>query len=564
MSGAFSSPEMRCRICGYRTAAARLGTRCPTDGSILIMGRDLDARPDDPMLGRLVGGKFPVVGILGEGGFGAVYRAIQEPVGRQVALKVIRGGDTVDPEMRARFFREAKIVAALSHPSVVTLHDYGEEDDGLLYIAFELVAGRSLSEIIRSDGPMQPGRVVNLVCQVLSALTEAHNLGLLHRDLKPDNLMVVQGSLGEEKIRLLDFGLSKKFNSESKDSVATRQGIIMGTPRYMSPEQASGHSVDGRSDLYSMGVLVYEMLSGRPPFTHVSPLDLLMAHIGEPTPPLAASLNLPPRLVQAVMKVLSKRADARQQTAAEFARDLQLSVAEPSGGFAATATGSAASMPVLTASSIGLRPARPDDETAEHSVLQEPLPVARAQLTPIATTPLAPPAEPLAQDFGSITAETRAAQQRTFDADADAQARRLAPPVPVAQRKSPAPFILACAGLVIASGVGVFLLVSGDSTPKAPVEPERMAVVVGVNPTAVEPQPPSEPGTAPTPPWERAIEMGKQGRNEEAAAQLIYLMRSSKTPWQVYERAKNDVRLAGALGTPQLKAAMTEFPPRSP
>ncbi len=504
MSGAFPSPEMRCRVCGHLVAAARLGTRCPNDGAVLVLSRDLDARPDDQLLGRVIGGKFPIVGMLGEGGFGAVYRAVQEPVGRQVALKVIRGGDAADPEIRARFFREAKVVASLSHPAVVTLHDYGEEPDGLLYIAFELVAGRPLSEIVRSGGPMQPARAVSLVTQILSALTEAHNLGLLHRDLKPDNLMVTQGSLGEEKVRLLDFGLSKRFAAaENGDSVATRQGIIMGTPRYMSPEQASGQSVDGRSDLYAMGVLLYELLSGRPPFVHTSPLDLLMAHIGEPVPPLSASLNLPPALTQVVMKSLGKRPDQRFQTAADFSRELRAAVGEPSGGFASPLVSqSAPAMAAVTASSAGLKSARPDEETVEHQAVTDPVPaVAPPAVAPATTAPTG--------DFGTAAPEIA---QRSLSANAVGHR-----PEPSAVTKPPRamlPVLLAAAAIGVAGAVGLWLALGGSKpeVPPAALEPERRSVVVGGPPTQpAEPSLAAEPATAP-PPAVGAGHRVRQGR----------------------------------------------------
>lgn len=530
---------------------------------MLVLARDLEAKPDDALLGRVIGGKFPVVGLLGEGGFGAVYRAVQEPVGRQVALKVIRGGDALDPDIRARFFREAKVVASLSHPAVVTLHDYGEEGDGLIYIAFELVAGRPLSELIRAEAPFAPPRAVGLVCQVLSALTEAHGLGLLHRDLKPDNLMVVSGSLGEEKVRLLDFGLSKRFAAEDgKNSIATRQGIIMGTPRYMSPEQASGQAVDGRSDLYSMAVLLYEMLSGRPPFVHVSPLDLLMAHIGEAVPALPASLNLPPALVQAVMRALSKRTDQRPQTAAEFARELQASVAEPSGGFAAaSAPGSPVAsghgMPAIAASASGSQPARPQDVTVEHSAVTDPAGPAPAPATGSvpATTP--------AIDFGTTVPEPVA---RTLEVSA-----RGHEPEPGAPKKKAA-FPLIIVGLAVGAAVGglLYLALGRSEPPPAPatLEPERQLVVVGGSGTSAPTSttltatPPPEPGTLPPSPWERAIEFGKAGQHSEAAAQLIYLLRSSKDPWGVVERSKNDVRLAGALKLQPLVDAIAALPPK--
>jgi serine/threonine-protein kinase len=511
---------------------------------VLVLEADLNRKPDDALMGTVVGGKFPVVGLLGEGGFGAVYRAVQDPVGRQVALKVMRAGEAADPETRARFFREARVVASLSHPAIVMLHDYGEQADGLIYIAFELVAGRPLSGVIRDDAPMAPSRAVHLLVQVLGALSEAHTAGLLHRDMKPDNLMVVQGTLGEEKLRLLDFGLSKRFNADTgTDSLATRQGIIMGTPRYMSPEQASGRSIDGRSDLYACGVLLYEMLSGRPPFTQTSPLDLLMAHIGEAVPPLPASLGLPPALVSVVMKALTKSPDARWQTAAELASALQAAVSGEAVAPAPAARASATSDDAFPAPNIASLPTL---ESAPVAVL-----AAQAGLAPLREPSMV--AQAPNPKFGEPSTPVSAPSLGTVRPPEEAP--------PMNARRGPPIVLIAVAAVLLLGGLGWLLF--GGSAPEAPapsasdLSPVRQVVSVGggasvAPPSAVE----AAPGTRPIQPWERALAFAEKGKIDEAAAQLHYLMRGSKNPREVYERAKADARLAAVVMHPIVQSAL--------
>ncbi|MCA9527748.1 MAG: serine/threonine protein kinase, partial [Myxococcales bacterium] len=268
-----------CRICGQGWTGAAPGDRCPTgDGGVLIAQAVHEKFFSDSFIGRAVAGKYVIIGKLGEGGFGSVYRAIQEPVGRTVAVKVIASGEANDEELRGRFFREARVVSKLSNRATVTLHDYGEDDDGTLFMVFEFIAGRLLADLI-AEGPMAPARVVGLVQQVLGACAEAHELGLVHRDLKPGNIMVSEGALGTEEVKVLDFGIAKVQNPDGMDDVRTREGVVLGTPRYMSPEQSQDARLDGRSDLYAMGIILYEMLVGRPPFEGDVPFDILLAHI---------------------------------------------------------------------------------------------------------------------------------------------------------------------------------------------------------------------------------------------------------------------------------------------
>ena len=320
------SPTLTCKHCGHTAVGLALGTRCPTDASVLLAPEVLSEHPDDTLLGRVVGGKFAIVDVLGVGGFGAVYRAIQSPVGRHVAVKIIHPQNDTQGHLRTRFFREAKVVSRLSDSATVTLYDYGEGSDGQLYMVFELIEGRPLGAVLRG-GRLSPDRVPPLLIQILGALAEAHRIGCVHRDLKPGNIMIARGTLGDETAKVLDFGIAKVGRGETPDpslelSMETREGVVLGTPKFMSPEQARGQEVDSRSDLYSLGCVAYAMLAGRPPFDGGSAVDILMAHVGLAPTPFAPALGVPPALEAIVLRALAKDPAARFQTAEDMARAL--------------------------------------------------------------------------------------------------------------------------------------------------------------------------------------------------------------------------------------------------
>jgi serine/threonine-protein kinase len=286
---------------------------------------------EDPLIGQIIGGRYKVVGVLGEGGMGRVYHAEQQ-LGtsvRKVAVKTLLSQYGKDPLTVARFMREVGTVSELEHPNTIKVYDFGQTDSGDFYIAMELLQGQSLDELIAGGHPLQPERVDRIVGQVCGSLQEAHDKGIVHRDLKPANIFLTTRAGEEDVVKVLDFGIAKK--ADSKDSKAeqklTQQGTILGTPPYMSPEQFTGKELDPRSDIYSLGVVVYEMLTGRLPFDADTPWQWMTAHMtAQPFPfeTIPAAMNVPPRMRQAVLRALSKEKEQRPSTAREFFEELTL------------------------------------------------------------------------------------------------------------------------------------------------------------------------------------------------------------------------------------------------
>jgi len=289
------------------------------------------AFPEDPMIGRVLGGKFLVQRLLGSGGMGAVYVGVQHPVGREVAVKVIppasggRTGAAADLEMR--FLREARALATLDHAGIVTLHDSGVERDGTLYLVMEFLRGETLKERIVRRGAMPVPVALATMQQILSAVAHAHTRGLIHRDLKPENMILAHGGRGgTERVKVLDFGIAKiQAESGNADLGQTRAGIVLGTPRYMAPEQLHSAPVTAATDVYALGVLLFEMLAGHPPFDASSTFVLLSMHARDPVPPLPA--HVPEAVWHVVARAMAKEPVHRFADAAEMARHLEPLVA---------------------------------------------------------------------------------------------------------------------------------------------------------------------------------------------------------------------------------------------
>jgi len=280
---------------------------------------------EDPLLGRTVVGKFRLQSLLGEGAMGRVYVAEHLSLSQQIAVKVLHPHLTGDESLARRFHREAKSAFTLNHPNSITIYDFGQDEDGLLYIAMELLEGRSLHDVLAEQGPMELDRVVRILSQVCLALDEAHHKGIVHRDLKPENVMV-QDRRGEpDFVKVCDFGIAK-VQDASGESAITMAGMVCGTPEYMSPEQARGDPLDGRSDLYSLGVILYQMVTERLPFTAETALGCVTKHLTEEPPSprsVRPDLDIPPVLDAFILRCLDKDPAARPATAGEFRQELE-------------------------------------------------------------------------------------------------------------------------------------------------------------------------------------------------------------------------------------------------
>ncbi len=275
-----AASEAYCSLCEGSFPAGT--TACPNDGTRLVQFADQHVR----LLGKLIDGRFEVLSKLGQGGMGDVYLARQKSVGREVAIKVIKAELSADRVASKRFLREAKLLSRVSHPNVVVVHDMGQDGDGTLYLVMELVTGRTLAELLRDDPQMPAERIRDISLQVCDALEAAHGKGVIHRDLKPSNILVSTSASGRDTVKVLDFGLAKSLAGDDTAGDITSTGVIMGTPLYVSPEMITGDEVDGRSDLYSLGCLLYEMCSGEPPFMAETATLLLSKHIAEKPAPI--------------------------------------------------------------------------------------------------------------------------------------------------------------------------------------------------------------------------------------------------------------------------------------
>jgi serine/threonine protein kinase len=283
----------RCPHCGKSyPSTVRI---CPDDGSVLERGASAAAE-----VGEVLDGKYRLDAFLSHGGMGGVYRATHVMLDKTVAVKLINPELVTSPEIVRRFQREARAATALSHPNIVAVYDLGQTPEGTLYIAMEFVDGPTLKSVIQRGGPMPPARIVGILRQLASALAAAHAHGVIHRDLKPHNVMLT----GQDIAKLVDFGIAKTFEEGTQLTVA---GFTPGTPQYMSPEQAEGRVVDARSDIYSLGVVAYEMITGDVPFSGDSMASILVKHMKEaPVPPSLKNTHVavPPALEALTMRCL--------------------------------------------------------------------------------------------------------------------------------------------------------------------------------------------------------------------------------------------------------------------
>jgi eukaryotic-like serine/threonine-protein kinase len=285
--------------------------------------------PQDPFIGReILNGQFQVLQKIGSGGMGSVYRALQPAMNRMVAVKILHPKLANRTDLVARFRREARAMSQLTHPNTVKVFLYGELEDGPLYIVMEFLEGKNLNQTVRADGPFAVERALPVLIQASGALDEAHRAGIIHRDLKPENIFLVQSGTLRDFPKVLDFGLAKVGERQMRPGsvILTQEGMVFGTPEFMSPEQAQGKSLTPSSDIYSLATILYEMLTGKLPFDARGAMDFIQLQVvGRPIPlnQRVPGRTFPSGLEHIIDRALAKRPEHRFTSAAEFAAAMQ-------------------------------------------------------------------------------------------------------------------------------------------------------------------------------------------------------------------------------------------------
>ena len=410
----------------------------------------------DPLIGRVINDRYKILEQIGQGGMGRVYKSVQSPLDRVVALKVLGAGHDRDPNFYKRFFLEASVTAKLTHPNTITLYDYGRTDDGVFFIAMEYLNGRTLSAAMQQDGPLAQERVIHIAQQICRSLREAHALGIIHRDLKPANVMLLRQHDDHDFVKVLDFGLVKFFSGENTDSEITNAGTFMGSPHYIAPEQARNQSPDQRCDIYSLGVLLYHMLTGKVPFTAAAPVDIILKHLHEAPVALCdlrPDLEISPELQDIVLKCMAKARDDRFQSMDDLLAQLKVVRTLVTGLSAPASLPSSVSAdtgPNLKPVSGALGAQTPSQPLASLRTPSQPMPAMR---TPAGGSPhlVRPPPPP---------------PEAMFDEDPLPLAQRLTPScgtqraeAPPAKRSllRPAVLVPALLGVVLAAGAALSL-----------------------------------------------------------------------------------------------------------
>jgi len=340
-----------CPQCG--TACQTTHQYCPTCG--FPVGT-VSHSSEDRMIGRTLPGGYHILDLISVGGMGRVYRAEQSVLGRTVAVKVIHPHLLADENAALRFMTEARAASQLNHPNSVAVYDFGRTEDGQPYLVMEFLRGKDLATVAWEEGPLPFKRVVDVLRQALAALAEAHELGIVHRDLKPENIILEPLRRGGDFVKVVDFGLAK-LKGDAQGRSVTNPGIVCGTPDYMSPEQGRGDQLDGRSDLYGLGVVLFQLLTGRLPFDADSPTQIVMMHLTIPAPDprqVAPERNIPDPLVEVLQKAMAKEADHRYQDAIEFSDALAAAQRAFEGAAAGPVSAVQASIPASQVGTVTL------------------------------------------------------------------------------------------------------------------------------------------------------------------------------------------------------------------
>ena len=376
-----------CPKCGVEYPDAT--TLCPNDGVAL-------EKDPDSLVGTTLAGKYRIDARLNEGGMGTVYRGCHVLMDKTVAIKVLRPTLAADEKIVARFSREARAASRITHPNAISVTDFGEDESGHVFLVMEFLSGKTLKHVIREEGPLPLARVVNITRQIGDALNEAHSQGVVHRDLKSDNIMLVDTMTGDHA-KVLDFGIAKINEPEGNvDTSLTAPNLVIGTPQYMSPEQCSQDAeIDSRSDIYSLGVILFEMLVGHVPFSGDSPTMVMMKHLQEPVPSvLEERSDVPASVARVVARAMAKVRGNRYQTVAELVEDLTIAAGMTIHQVAPVGVTNTSETPVAT---------QDPDEVTMVRPREVPQPVVPRREPVMVPVPVAmPPPAPAATGFNPV------------------------------------------------------------------------------------------------------------------------------------------------------------------
>jgi serine/threonine-protein kinase len=375
----------KCPKCGVEYPDAT--TLCPADGVAL-------EKDPDSLVGTTLAGKYRIDARLNEGGMGTVYRGTHVLMDKTVAIKVLRPSLAADEKIVARFSREARAASRITHPNAISVTDFGEDESGHVFLVMEFLSGKTLKQLIRDEGPLPLARVVDITRQVGDALNAAHAQGVVHRDLKSDNIMLLDTMTGDHA-KVLDFGIAKINEPDGAvDTSLTAPNLVIGTPQYMSPEQCSQDAeIDARSDIYSLGVILYEMLVGHVPFSGDSPTMVMMKHLQEPVPSvLEERSDVPASVGRVVARAMAKVRDNRYQNVAELIEDLTLAAGMTIHRLAPVGVANTSETPVTPTYA---------DEVTVVRVREEPPPVPRRAPVTVPVPGAIPPA-PAATGFNPV------------------------------------------------------------------------------------------------------------------------------------------------------------------
>lgn len=495
--------DQLCPSCGDAVPTGVLA--CPRDGTLLDQaGSGTLVR--DPLIGRQLG-EYVAQRRIGAGGMGLVYEAVHPLIGKRAAVKILRPEMAEDPEQMARLLSEARAVASIHHRAVVGIFGFGELPDGRHYMVMEYLEGEPLDAYLQREGKLPLDEVLSLLDEVLAGLAAAHGVGVIHRDLKPSNVFLRAQPDGSHELKVLDFGLAKQASRPNDTTPQTNAHRVLGTPDYMAPEQARGRDVGPRTDLYALGVMAFEMATGRRPFVGESLVELLLQHANEPPPrPSSLEPSLPAGFDELVLALLSKRPEDRPATADEVRRLLAgLREPEPPGKPKRPRKTQSEVRPVRLATpraAANPLPASPASVAealgATHNRLEEVGGQTHQQLSPIVEGPTiiapAPEApEPVAKAPAVKRAAARGAPART---EVTAPALETSEPAPPPPQRSWAPLVAVLSVLGLAIGVGVVAR-SIEAPPQAVEvrvqEPVTPPFVAPLEPLPVEVTPPVEP-----------------------------------------------------------------------